>query len=79
MSDIPRRFLPGGEMEDAKRAISDMVNAHLGEMREIDGQWVPLQDALVKAGLVVDSTPSPEEERDPSTHLPGWVGGWVGG
>jgi len=77
VSDFPARFKPESavgdlNLKEAKCAISDMVNAHLGEMREIDGEWVPLQAALDRAGLVVDSIPSQTEERSAQ-----WMGGRV--
>ena len=63
-SDIPPRFQSavGDELSRTKRAISDMINAHLGENREISGGWAALEGALQDAGLAVGSIPSPTEE-----------------
>ena len=60
-SVIPDRFKSA--RGDVRKAISDMVNAHLGEMREVDGKWVELEHASLPASAVGGGAPSPQEER----------------
>ena len=52
----------GDTVQAVKTTITDIVNTHLGEMREIDGGWVPLETALCSARLAVSSIPSPTVE-----------------
>ena len=64
VSDIPERFRSaiGGD-QGLKQSISDMVNAHKGELREIDGRWRPLNEVAGDNLLAVGS-PVPAEERN---------------